>query len=78
MATKEVIAKALKNYRFSREMTLQEIADATGLNVATIHRLEKAKSNPHELTVEILKRKLPGLFATVRQSAATDCRTESC
>jgi transcriptional regulator with XRE-family HTH domain len=60
--TKKNIADALKSYRLEREWTLEEMATVTGLNLSTIHRIEEGKTTPHDLTIHILKRKLPGFM----------------
>jgi DNA-binding XRE family transcriptional regulator len=63
MISKETLAEALKQYRFEREWTLEQMAIATGLHLTTIQRLEKAKRNAHELTIAILVKRLPGLLS---------------
>lgn len=48
-----------------REWTLEEMATVTGLWASTIHRIEEGKAIPHDLTLHILKRKLPGFLEDV-------------
>jgi transcriptional regulator with XRE-family HTH domain len=63
--TKQNIATALKTYRLEREWTLEEMATVTGFHASTLHRIEEGKTNPHDLTLHILKRKLPGFMEDV-------------
>lgn len=62
---KQNIAAALKEYRMNREWTLEELATVTGFHASTLHRIEEGKSRPHDLTLHILKRKLPGFMEDV-------------
>lgn len=62
---KKNIAAALKAYRMEREWTLEEMAKVTGFHQSTLNRIERGENFPHDLTLHILKRKLPGFMEDV-------------
>lgn len=49
---------ALRRLRESRGMTLRELADAVGLNPATISRIETANRDPKAVTVARIAQQL--------------------
>jgi transcriptional regulator with XRE-family HTH domain len=57
------IAEQLKQYRLQKEWTLAQVAGLTGLNLASVWKIENGKVKPHERTVAKLKRTLPGFEA---------------
>lgn len=54
------IAERLREYRLSRELTYEQMGALTGLHHVTIWKIEHGTVNPHDLTVAILERTLPG------------------
>lgn len=70
MLTKETIAKAIQNWRFDRSWTLEQMANACGLHITTIQRLEKGITTPHALTVGIIERKCRGIFDAYKAEVA--------
>lgn len=68
---KAVVAKALKQYRLEREWTLEQTAVVTGLSPSTIQKIENGTHFPHDLTLHILCKRLPGLLDG-RQNAGSD------
>ena len=58
--TKNTIHDALKAYRLRRLWTMQEMADAAGLSVGTIHSFESGRARPTDLTLAKIKARLRG------------------
>ena len=50
--------KRLKLLRMSREVSIKELAEATGLNVATINRIERRGQRPSLPTVKEIAKAL--------------------
>lgn len=66
---REMIATALKAYRMKHEWTLEKMGTVTDLHPSTIYKIENGMTVPHELTLAILERKLPGLFELETKTA---------
>lgn len=56
------VGPLLKRYRLSREWTYEQLAAAAGMSAGAIWYIEKGRKIPSELTVERLRKRLPGLF----------------
>jgi len=52
----------LREYRVSREWTLEHLSRLTGVSVTALSCIERGFQNPSPLTAQKLKRTLPGLM----------------
>jgi hypothetical protein len=77
MLNKMNLAKALSQYRLTREWTYRQMATASGVALGTIHEIINKGKEPSELTRHKLYKRLPGL-CDGEQLAATDRHSESC
>ena len=61
-APNQTISIRLKQYRIERDLTLETIAQLTGLAAPTIYRIENGLVVPNDRTLHKLQKALPGLM----------------
>jgi transcriptional regulator with XRE-family HTH domain len=61
MLHNEQFAEQFKKYRLQRLWTLRQMANAVGVTIPTIWKIENGRVKPHDLTVAKILRALPDL-----------------
>jgi DNA-binding transcriptional regulator YiaG len=80
MIDKANIAHALKTFRCKNDLALDQMAHRIGVSISTVQKWESGTHVPQDRQFYKLIHAYPGILSIrdARQSAATDCRTESC